>query len=65
MREGLLSEGNLCLRFKGWGGGGGGGAYFCRGLLSDIYGTIQERLSLKQLVLTFSWYFAIFSQLFQ
>ena len=36
IREGLLSEGFLRLRF----GGGGGGALFLGGLLSEFYGMI-------------------------
>ena len=32
IREGLLSEGYLCLRLGGGGGGGGGLAYFREGL---------------------------------
>ena len=42
IRDGLLSEGHLRLRFGGGGGGGGGETYFgkglfLRGLLSEIY----------------------------
>ena len=39
IREGLLSEEYLHLRYWGWGGGGGGGgrSYFRVGLLSEFY----------------------------